>query len=53
MNKACLLPGSRRQRQKNLGDRDMLVPWGEIRGMGGKRLGEWGTGIGEMSLRRG
>lgn len=29
MNKACLLPGSRRQRQKNLGDRDMLVPWGE------------------------
>lgn len=38
LNKSCLLPGSRRQRQKNLGDREMLVPWGEMRDLGGKWL---------------
>lgn len=38
LGKACLLPGSRRQRQKNLGDRDVLTPWGERRESGGKRL---------------
>lgn len=26
LNKACLLAWSRRQRQENLGDREMLVP---------------------------
>lgn len=33
-------------RQKNLGDREMLVPWGEIRGLGGKRLGVRNMGDG-------
>lgn len=41
LSKACLLPGSRRQSQKNLGDREMVVPWGEMRVLGGN---VWGLG---------